>query len=216
MRVVLLGPPGAGKGTQAKLVQERLGVPHISTGDLLRAAVQRRSALGQAAERYMNRGELVPNDLVVQMIAERIQELDCRDGFLLDGFPRNVAQAEVLERMLASQRVRLDSVISIRVPADELIRRLSGRRTCRSCGAMYHVDFNPPVSAGRCDRCDGELIQRDDDREQTVRARLSVYQRETAPLEEYYQNRSLLRLIDGTGSPESVRARLLAFVDGKP
>lgn len=213
MRVVLLGPPGAGKGTQARLVQQRLGVPHVSTGDLLRAAVERRSELGQEAERYMNRGALVPDELVVRMIAERIGQPDCRDGFLLDGFPRNVAQAEALESMLAGQQLRLDSVISIRVPADGLIRRLSGRRTCRSCGAMYHVDFNPPAEAGRCDRCRGELIQREDDREETVRTRLSVYQRETAPLEDYYRQRNLLHPIDGTGTPESVCARLLAFVD---
>jgi adenylate kinase len=216
MRVVLLGPPGAGKGTQAKFIEVQLGVPHISTGDLLRDAVRRRTTLGQTAEKFMTRGELVPNDVVVEMIAERIKELDCREGFLLDGFPRNLAQAEVLERMLASQRVHLDHVVSIRVQPDELIRRLSGRRTCRSCGAMYHIVFSPPKRSKRCDRCGGELFQRDDDREETIRARLAVYDRETAPLHDYYQRRGLLRSIDGEGTAEAVRRRVLAVLDGRP
>jgi len=214
MRLVLLGPPGAGKGTQAKFIEERLGVPHISTGDLLRGAVQRQTALGQAAEQYMTRGELVPNDVVVEMIAERIKERDCLEGFLLDGFPRNLTQAEVLERMLVSHRAQLDHVVSIRVHPEELIRRLSGRRTCRSCGAMYHVVFNPPKQNERCDRCGGELFQRDDDREDTIRARLAVYDRETAPLHDYYQHRGLLRSIDGEGTAEAVRSRILAVLDG--
>ena len=215
MLVILLGPPGAGKGTQAKLIQERFGVPHISTGDLLRDAIERRTDVGREAQRFMERGELVPDPLVVDMIAQRIRQPDCQSGFLLDGFPRTVAQADALEQVLGGRQLRLDHVLSLNVPREELIRRLSGRRTCRGCGAPYHVVFDPPQRPGRCNHCQGELCQRDDDREDTIRARLDVYERQTAPLLDYYRSRGLLRAIDGVGGPEAVKTRVLSQLDGR-
>jgi adenylate kinase len=210
MRIVLLGPPGAGKGTQAKLMQERIGVHHISSGDLLRAAVAARSELGRAAQAYMSRGELVPDALVIDMIEHRLRQNGFDPGFMLDGFPRTVAQAEALEDRLSGQHMPLQHVISLEVPREELVRRLSGRRTCRQCSAMYHVDLDPPKQAGVCDRCSGELYQRDDDREETIRARLGVYDTATAPLTAFYRGRGLLREVDGTGATEQVLERVLS------
>ncbi len=212
MQVILIGPPGVGKGTQAKLLQERFQLAHISSGDLLRAAVKRKTETGLQAKRYMDRGELVPNVLVVSIIEERVREADCHPGFILDGFPRNVAQAEALAPMLASVAKQVDHVISLIVPRDEIIKRLSGRRTCRECGAMYHIIFDPPVNTGLCNKCNGELYQRDDDQEDTIVARLDVYQRETEPLLAYYRTRSLLREVDGVGSSEQVLDRILTRI----
>jgi adenylate kinase len=212
MRLILLGPPGAGKGTQAKFIVERLRVPHVSTGDLLRAAVRAQTALGKEAQQYMNRGDLVPNELVVKLLADRVEVADCSKGFLLDGFPRNVVQANVLEQMLSTRNMNIDHVLSITVPPGELVRRLSGRRTCKGCGAMSHIVFSPTAREGVCDQCGGELFQRDDDREDTIRARLTVYERETEPLHEYYRARSLLRTIEGTGSIDAVRDRVFAEI----
>lgn len=209
MRLILLGPPGAGKGTQAKFIEERVGVPHVSTGDLLRSAVRAQTALGVEAQQYMNRGDLVPDDLVVKLLEDRVSADNGKDGFLLDGFPRNTTQADVLERRLKGRGMNIDHVVSIAVPKEELVRRLSGRRTCRNCGAMYHVSFSPSAKYGVCDQCGGELFQRDDDREETIRARLVVYERETEPLHDYYRTRGVLRTIDGTGTTDTVRARLL-------
>jgi adenylate kinase len=213
MRIVLLGPPGAGKGTQAKLMQERIGIAHIATGDLLRAAVSERTELGRAAQAYMVRGDLVPDALVISMIDQHLQVNGIAQSFLLDGFPRNVAQAEALEQLLAGDRGGLDHVVSLDVGREELIRRLSGRRTCPQCGAMYHVQFDPPATAGVCDRCCGTLVQRDDDREDTIRARLDVYDRATAPLIAFYRVRGLLRAVDGTGSAAQVMDRVLVQVN---
>ena len=213
MRIVLLGPPGAGKGTQAKLMHERIGIAHISTGDLLRAAVAQRNELGRAAQTYMTRGELVPDALVIDMIDHHLQQNGGAHSFLLDGFPRNVPQAEALERLLAGQHIPLDHVVSLAVGREELVRRLSGRRTCRQCGAMYHVIFDPPTSADVCDRCSGALFQRDDDREDTIRARLEVYDAATAPLTAFYRTRGLLREVDGTGSTAQVLERILVQVE---
>lgn len=216
MRIVLLGPPGAGKGTQAKLMQKTIGIPHISTGDLLRAAVDGQSELGRAAQDYMERGELVPDGLVIDMIDHRLQQNGGVPGFMLDGFPRTVAQAEALEEMLASQHVGLDHVLSLEVPREQIVRRLSGRRTCRQCGAMYHAELDPPTRSDVCDRCGGTLFQREDDREDTIRARLDVYDRATAPLTAFYRTRGLLREIDGTGSTSDVHHRILRRVDHLP
>jgi adenylate kinase len=209
VQVILIGPPGSGKGTQAKLLQERFEVPHISSGDLLRAAAKRKTEEGLQAKRYMDRGELVPDGLVVRIIEERVRRNDCRAGFIVDGFPRNVAQAQVLEPMLATLSKMVDHAISITVPREEIIKRLSGRRTCRECGAMYHIIFDPPVNSGLCNKCNGELYQRDDDQEDTIAARLDVYQRVTAPLLAYYRQRGLLREVDGVGSADQVFRRIL-------
>lgn len=210
MRIVLLGPPGAGKGTQSKLMHERTAMTHISTGDLLRAAVSARTELGVAAKGYMDRGELVPDSLVIGMIDEHLQDDGAPRSFMLDGFPRTVAQAEALQRMLETQRMPLDHVVSIDVPRNELVRRLSGRRTCRQCGAMFHLAFDPPGRPGVCDRCGGELFQREDDREETIRARLDVYDKATAPLVAFFRTRGMLRAVDGTGSTAAVLDRILA------
>ena len=214
MRLVLLGPPGAGKGTQAKLMQERMGASHISSGDLLRAAIAGNNELGRAAQAYMQRGELVPDALVIDMINQRLRQNGSDPSFMLDGFPRTVAQAEALEAMLAGMHIPLDHVVSLQVPREELVRRLSGRRTCRQCGTMYHVELDPPRTAGVCDRCEGELFQRDDDREETIRARLGVYDKATAPLTAFYRSRGLLREIDGTGSTTQVLDRILGRLKG--
>jgi adenylate kinase len=214
MRIVLLGPPGAGKGTQAKLMHERIGLSHISTGDLLRAAVAERNELGQAAQAYMERGELVPDALVIDMINQHLQQNGGARNFMLDGFPRNVTQAEALEQLLAHQQIPLDHVVSLEVGREELVRRLSGRRTCSRCGAMYHVILDPPAAADVCDRCGGALFQRDDDREETIRARLQVYDAATAPLTAFYRARGLLRPIDGTGTTAQVLERVLTQVNG--
>jgi adenylate kinase len=213
MRIILMGPPGAGKGTQAKLMQERTGMTHISSGDLLRAAVASRTELGLAAKQFMDRGELVPDRLVIGMIDHRLQATGTRPSFMLDGFPRTVDQAEALEQMLGEQHVPLDHVVSLAVPRDELVRRLSGRRTCRQCGAMFHVAFDPPRQENICDRCGGALYQREDDREETIHARLDVYDRSTAPLAAFYRSRGLLREIEGTGNAHDVLDRVLARLE---
>ncbi len=208
MRLVLLGPPGAGKGTQARMLQDRLGVPQIASGDLLRAAIRDRSAAGLDAKRYMDRGALVPDDVVLKLIAERLHQADVRAGFILDGFPRTREQAEALAKMQDGNG-KLDRVIAVTVPDDEIIKRISGRRTCRNCGAMYHLVFDPPRNQGHCNGCNGELYQRDDDSEDTVRMRLQVYAAATRPLLEYYERQGLLARIDGIGRPEEVEARIL-------
>jgi adenylate kinase len=208
-RVVLLGPPGAGKGTQAKLLQEEFGAVQISTGDILRQAVADKTALGGEAAAYISRGALVPDDLIVNLVAERLKEKDCARGFLLDGFPRTIPQAEGLDEILDKMGLRLNGVLSVQVPENILIERLAGRRTCRQCGALTHVAFNTPKTAGVCDRCGGELYQREDDKEETVAHRLEVYRAQTAPLVDYYQKRSLVRVIDGVGEIGVIRARII-------
>jgi adenylate kinase len=208
--MILMGPPGAGKGTQAKLLQERFDVPHISSGDLLRAAVRRKTPLGVQAKRFMDRGELVPDDVLSGAIEERLRRNDCAKGFILDGFPRTVAQADALAAMLKTMGTQIDKVTSITVPRDELVKRLSGRRTCRDCGAMYHIIFDPSNNPGICNKCNGELYQRDDDQEDTIIARLDVYDRQTAPLLALYRQRAVLHEIDGVGSPDQVLERILA------
>jgi adenylate kinase len=210
IRVVLLGPPGAGKGTQAKLLQEMFEACQISTGDILRKAVAEKTPLGQEAASYLNSGALVPDGVILNLVAERIKEPDCSKGFLLDGFPRTIAQADGLDQILKPSGHKLDRVLSVQVPAQVIVERLSERRTCKSCGAMYHVVFGPAKNPGVCDKCGGALYQRDDDREETIAARLKVYQSQTAPLIDYYQQRGLLREIDGVGSVEEIRGRVIA------
>lgn len=210
MRLILLGPPGAGKGTQAKLLVQRLGIPQVSTGDMLRAAVKAGAPLGQEAKQYMDRGALVPDAVIIGLVRERLQQPDCAGGYILDGFPRTVAQAESLEKALADLGASLDSVLSVEVPAEELVLRIAGRRTCRDCGAMYHVRFSPSRAEGRCDACGGPTYQRDDDREDTVRKRLAVYAEQTAPLISFYEERGLLRRVPGTGEIGEILQRITA------
>ena len=209
-RVVLLGAPGAGKGTQAKLLHDEFGAVQISTGDILRKAVADETALGKQAASFIDRGALVPDDIIVNLIAGRLKEKDCARGFLLDGFPRTIPQAEGLDGILDPMGLSLNCVLSVQVPQSMLIERLAGRRTCRQCGALGHVVFNPPKIAGICDHCGGELYQRDDDKEATIAERLKVYERQTAPLVDYYRKRGLLRVIDGVGEIAQVRARVNA------
>jgi adenylate kinase len=212
VRVVLVGPPGAGKGTQAQYIASHLSVPKISTGDIFRANVSRGTELGKLAKEYMDRGELVPDEVTIAMVRDRLLQDDAREGFLLDGFPRNVPQAEVLKEMLAEFGASLDVVLELKVDDEEVIRRLSGRRTCRSCGKVWHVVFDPPAVEGVCDACGGELFQRDDDREETIRRRLEVYQEQTAPLISFYEKEGILAGIDATGPVEEVTQRALSVL----
>jgi adenylate kinase len=210
VRVVLLGPPGAGKGTQAQVIAGLLGVPAISTGDIFRANVSGQTDLGQQAKEYMDAGDLVPDEITVAMVKDRLEEPDAKEGFLLDGFPRNVPQAETLKKILSEMDRRLDLVLELVVDDDEVVRRLSGRRTCRKCGRIWHVAFDPPAKDGVCDVCGGELFQRDDDREETIRHRLEVYQEQTAPLASFYADEGILVGLDATGPVEEVTERALA------
>lgn len=209
MRIILLGPPGAGKGTQAKLLIERLQIPQISTGDMLRAAVKDGTPLGRQAKAYMDHGTLVPDEVIIGLVRERLQAPDCGRGYVLDGFPRTVAQAEALEKTLGELRLNLDHVLCLDVPSEDLVARIAGRRTCRQCGAMSHVRFSPTRRDGVCDACGGETYQRDDDREETVRRRLTVYAEQTAPLVRFYEGRGLLRRVAGTGEIGEIFARMV-------
>ena len=212
MNIILLGPPGAGKGTQAKMLVDKYGIPQISTGDILRANLKAQTELGLEAKKYMDAGELVPDEVVIGIINNRIKEDDCQAGYMLDGFPRTVAQAEALDKILAEGGSKIDHVVSIDVPNDELMGRLTGRRTCRACGQGFHVMFDPPKQGGVCDKCGGELYQRDDDNEATVGSRLEVYASQTQPLIDYYQNKGLLRPIDGLGKITEIFDRVVAVL----
>ena len=204
MRIVLLGAPGAGKGTQAKILIEKYGMPQISTGDLLRAAVAAGSALGKEAKSYMDKGELVPDSVVLGMVGERLKQDDCKKGYILDGFPRNTAQAEALDKMLAALNMSLTAALSVDVPFEDLMKRLTGRRTCKACGQMYNVYFKAPAKEAVCDKCSGELFQRDDDKEATIKKRLEVYTAQTEPLIGYYKNKGIVKSVSGTGSIDEI------------
>jgi len=203
--VAFLGPPGAGKGTQARDLAQEWGVLHLATGDMLREAVAAGSPLGREAKGYMDQGALVPDDVIIRMMGERLGRADARPGFILDGFPRTIAQAEALAKLLKDLGQTLDTVVYFDVSEPELLRRLTGRRVCRKCGHTYHLVSNPPERAGICDACGGELYQRDDDSEATVRNRLQVYQRQTAPLLDYYRQRNTLTTVAGEGPVAMIR-----------
>jgi len=206
VRVILLGPPGAGKGTQAVRIAEVFGIPHISTGDILRANVREGTPLGLEAKRFMDAGDLVPDEVIIGMVGDRLTEPDAAEGFLFDGFPRTVPQAVALEELLVGRETPLDVVLRLAVAKAEVVERLTGRRTCSQCGRIFHLSFDPPTEAGRCDDCGGELLQRDDDTEDVVLNRLEVYASQTEPLEHFYWERGLLRDVEATGSPDEVFA----------
>ncbi|SKC35339.1 adenylate kinase [Maledivibacter halophilus] len=197
MRLILLGPPGAGKGTQAVKITKKYNVPHISTGDIFRKNIKEGTQLGKKAKEYMNKGLLVPDELVVAIVEDRLNEEDCKSGFLLDGFPRTVNQAKALDKVLENMNISLDQVINIKVDKNVLVGRAVGRRICKDCGLAYHVEFNKSKIDGKCDKCGGELYQRDDDKEETVSKRIEVYLNETSPLISYYSEKGILADIDG-------------------
>jgi adenylate kinase len=198
LKIILLGPPGAGKGTQAKLISEKYSIPHISTGDIFRKNISEKTPLGVKAKSYMDKGQLVPDELTIDLVKDRLQQEDCKNGFLLDGFPRTVAQAEALDKFLHEHNQNINAALLIDVPQEYILERMTGRRVCNSCGASYHVKFNPSKIQGKCDVCGSELIQRKDDSEETVTERLDVYSKQTQPLIQYYSEEKVLSTIDGT------------------
>jgi adenylate kinase len=214
MNLILLGPPGAGKGTQAKILTRKFGIPQISTGDILRGAVKEQTPMGIKAKEYMDAGALVVDEIVVGIIEERLDKPDCSDGFILDGFPRTVAQADALKNVVSGLQKEIHHVIAMVVDKEELIGRIIGRRTCRLCGRGYNLAFDPPKQYDRCDSCGGELFQRDDDSEKTVRYRLEVYEQQTAPLIEYYADEALLKTVSGTGPIELIQHNILTCIMG--
>ncbi|MBI3989454.1 MAG: adenylate kinase [candidate division NC10 bacterium] len=210
MRLILLGPPGAGKGTQAGLLKKRYSIPQVSTGDILRQAVAEGTPLGIQARSYMGKGVLVPDEVVIRIVRERLKKPDCEKGYILDGFPRTVVQAQAFEAMDEP----LDHALSLEVQEEELVRRLTGRRICETCGALFHIDFRLPRDSGICDQCGGRLSQRDDDREETVRRRLEVYRAETASLMDHYARRGILWRVEGQGTVQEVFRRILEVLEG--
>lgn len=212
MNLILMGPPGAGKGTQAVLLSRRLHIPHISTGDMFRQAMEQGTELGRKAKAFMEEGKLVPDEVTIGIVKERLQQADCKQGFLLDGFPRTVAQADALKELLASLDRRLHAVLNIEVRRETLLKRMTGRLVCRQCGATYHEEFSPPAQMGICDQCGGEVYRRSDDVEATVEKRLNVYEEQTAPLIEYYRREGLLRSIDGEQDVEKVFAEIYRVI----
>lgn len=212
MRLIFLGAPGVGKGTQADLIAAKFGRPKISTGDILREAVRNKTPMGVQAKACMDQGQLVPDSVVIGIVKDKLAEPACAKGFLLDGFPRTVPQAEELAAMLKARGLQLDRVVNISVPREDVVRRLTGRRSCPKCQAVFHVEFAPPTRAGFCDRCGGELMQRSDDKRETVENRLAVYEAQTAPLIAYYRQRGLLSDIDGAGKVEQVQQRVVELL----
>lgn len=212
MNLILLGPPGAGKGTQAQRLVDRLHVPQVSTGDLLRSAVRESTDLGREAKGYMDRGQLVPDQVVIGMVRQRLQNPVCAGGFILDGFPRAIGQAEALAGMLKESGRFIEHVVSIEVSEEELVQRLTGRLSCPGCGAMFHETNNQPIKAGICDKCGDRLVKREDDKEATIRKRFSTYREQTEPLKTYYGERGLLRSVTGSGSPDSISQAIFRVI----
>lgn len=213
MKIVMLGAPGAGKGTQAKRLASRYGIPHISTGDIFRANIKNGTELGKKAKVYMDQGLLVPDELVVDLVIDRFREPDCEKGYVLDGFPRTIPQAKALDEALAKEKDGLEYAIDVDVPDENIIRRMSGRRACLACGATYHVVTIPPKKEGICDYCGAELVLREDDKPETVEKRLKVYHEQTQPLIDYYQGKGILRSVDGTKDMDEVFDEIVAIVE---
>ena len=213
MKIIMLGAPGAGKGTQAKLIAEKYGIPHISTGDIFRANIKEGTELGKEAKQYMDKGQLVPDDLTVRILLDRVSKPDCEKGYVLDGFPRTIPQAEVLDTEVAKLGDKIDMAIDVNVPDENIIRRMSGRRACPKCGATYHVEHIPPKKEGICDACGAELVLRDDDKPETVKKRLDVYHKQTQPLITYYSKLNILRTVDGTKDKNDVFADISALLE---
>lgn len=212
MKIIMLGAPGAGKGTQAKMLAEKYGIPHISTGDIFRANIKNNTELGKKAKSYMDAGELVPDELTVDLVLDRIKVKDCMNGFILDGFPRNIPQAEALDYALNNQNEKIDYAINVDVPDANIIERMSGRRACLNCGATYHVVTIPPKKEGICDVCGSELVLRDDDQPETVKKRLDVYHEQTQPLIDYYKKQNILKSVNGMEPMETVFANIVAIL----
>ncbi|AJA49710.1 adenylate kinase [Clostridium pasteurianum DSM 525 = ATCC 6013] len=204
MKIILLGPPGAGKGTQAKQISTKYNIPHISTGDIFRKNISEKTELGVKAQSYIDKGLLVPDELTIDIIKDRLDNEDCKNGFLLDGFPRTVKQAEALELFLNQKGDKIDYVLLVKVPESSILERMTGRRVCLKCGASYHIKFNPPKVLGKCDACNSDIIQRKDDSEETVKERIDVYNKQTEPLIEYYDDKKIMHSVDGTQDIEVV------------
>ena len=204
MKIIMLGAPGAGKGTQAKMIAEKFGIPYISTGDIFRANIKNGTELGKKAKEYMDKGQLVPDELTVEILLDRVAADDCKNGYVLDGFPRTIPQADVLDKELTKLGDKVDFAINVDVPDENIVRRMSGRRACLKCGATYHIEHIPPKKEGICDTCGSELVQRDDDKPETVQNRLSVYHEQTQPLIDYYNKKNILKSVDGTKDMQEV------------
>lgn len=212
MKIIMLGAPGAGKGTQAKMIAEQYGVPHISTGDIFRANIKNGTELGMEAKKYMDQGLLVPDELTVKILLDRVAQADCKNGYVLDGFPRTIPQAEVLDKALSEIGDQIDFAINVDVPDENIVRRMGGRRACLSCGATYHIEHVPPKKEGFCDTCGSELVLRDDDKPETVQNRLEVYHKQTQPLIDFYQAKGILKTVDGTADMKDVFAAIVAIL----
>lgn len=213
MKIIMLGAPGAGKGTQAKMIAQKYSIPHISTGDIFRANIKNGTELGMEAKKYMDQGLLVPDELTVRILLDRVAQEDCRNGYVLDGFPRTIPQAEVLDNALTELGDKIDYAINVDVPDENIIRRMSGRRACLTCGATYHLEHVPPKKEGTCDACGSELVLRDDDKAETVKNRLDVYHKQTQPLIDFYTGKGVLRSVDGTLPMEEVFAAITAILN---
>ena len=212
MKIIMLGAPGAGKGTQAKMIAEKYGIPHVSTGDIFRANIKNGTELGMEAKKYMDQGQLVHDELTVKILLDRVAQDDCKNGYVLDGFPRTIPQAEVLDKALAELGESIDYAIDVDVPDENIVKRMSGRRACVSCGATYHVVHVPPKKEGICDRCGSELILRDDDKPETVKNRLDVYHKQTQPLIDFYTKKGVLKTVDGTVDMQDVFKAIVAIL----
>ncbi len=213
MKIIMLGAPGAGKGTQAQMIAEKFGIPHISTGDIFRANIKNGTELGKKAKEFMDKGLLVPDELTVELLLDRVANEDCKNGYVLDGFPRTIPQADVLDSELTKLGDKVDFAINVDVPDENIVRRMSGRRACLKCGATYHIEHIPPKTEGICDKCGSELVQRQDDKPETVQNRLSVYHEQTQPLIEYYDKKNILRTVDGTKDMQEVFDSIVAILN---